>query len=145
MVRAHTRDGPRHTGGRPATSGQAMVETIIALTIVMLIVMGLIHLSMLAATRHVLNFAAFSAARASVYGAAGDQQRSNSLVQTIIRVLPRGTQLAQAFPQGGNYRVVAWSPFAYPFSGTTGRTLVTSQAPMYSQPTIEEAGDNASR
>ena len=145
MLRVQTRSGPRHTGGRPTASGQAMVETIIALTIVMLIVMGLIHLSMLAATRHVLNFAAFSAARSSVYGAAGDQQRSNSLVQTIIRVLPRGTQLSQASPQGGNYRVVAWSPFAYPFSGTTGRTLVTSLAPMYAQSTIAEAGDNASR
>ncbi len=75
-----------------------MVETIIALTLVMLIVMGLIHLSMLAATRHVLNFAAFSAARASVYGTAGDQQRSDSLVRTLLRVLPRGTTLSQARP-----------------------------------------------
>jgi hypothetical protein len=130
--------------GRRRTSGQALVETIIALTIVMTIVLGLINLAMLASTRHMLNFAAFSAARAAVYGRAGDPQDPDSVVRTVVDRLPRGTRLQDAGEDANDdYVVTVWAPFSYPMSGTGGRSMVRSKAPMYVQPDIPEVGDNA--
>jgi hypothetical protein len=60
---------------RQGESGQSLTETIIALTIVLAIFFGLVHLSLLAVTRHVCNYAAFAGARAALYAGQGDQQQ----------------------------------------------------------------------
>jgi len=140
----HRAEVPTHRVRR--TSGQSLVETVIALTIIMMIVLGLIQLSMLAVTRHVSNYAAFAAARASVYGASGLMQ-AQAAARDITSVLPRGTQFLGALPSGSSLRVQVSSPFAYPLftTGPGGKVIVAAQAPTYTQPTILEAGDNASR
>lgn len=143
MPDGHSRRRTGRRCGQRRASGQAMVETIIALTIVMLIVMALINLAMLASTRHVLNFAAFSGARAAVYGGAGNQIDPRSLVRTVTDELPRGTTLVEATPGSNDFVVRVIAPFGYPLSGTGSRTPVVSRAPMYRQPEIKEAGDNA--
>ena len=135
---------PGRRCGIRRTSGQAFVETIIALTIVLTIVLGLINLAMLASTRHMLNFAAFSAARASVYGSAGDPTDPDSIVRTVVDRLPRGTTLVTAGEDANDdYVITVWAPFGYPLSGTGTRSLVRSKAPMYRQPDVPETGDNA--
>jgi hypothetical protein len=143
IARGYRRRGPGRRCGRSRTSGQALVETIIALTIVMLIVVGLIQLSMLASVRHMLNFAAFSAARGSVYGPLPNQFNDDSLVRAVTDPLPRGTHLVLSRPERDVYRVTVDAPFGYPLSGTPGRTLVSSVAPLYAQRDIREKGDNA--
>ena len=125
------------------TSGQSLVETMIALMIIMMIVLGLIHLSMLAATRHVSNYAAFSAARAAMYdGFSGAQGAASD----ITGVLPKGTRFLGAMPGLGTMRFEVNSPFAYPlFSNFSfGGVMVAARAPTYKQPFINESGDNAS-
>lgn len=144
----------RYRANGPAASldaaGQSLVETTIALTIVLLVVFALVHLSMLAVTRHLANFAAFSAARASVYAGAGDRGRAEEAARSILRVLPRGTEFVRLDPNvsgRGMLRVEVLSPFSYPLfsSGAGGKVTVAAEAPLYVQPSIAEAGDNASR
>jgi len=140
-----THAGPSETRppGWRRVSGQSMVETIIALSIVVLIVFGLIHLSLLAVTRHVCNLAAFSGARAAVYD--GSPIRASQAARAITGVLPSGTWFRSAERSAGGFRVRVESPFGYPLTGPGGRAIVTSVAPMYVQPHILEVGDNASR
>lgn len=131
------------------TDGQSLVETLIALTMIMAMVIGLIHLSFLAATRHVCNFAAFTAARILAYGG-GERGRADQAARTITAMLPRGTVFLRASPgqgcaSGECVKVQVQSPFAYPLSGPGGRVVVASEAPLYEQPTIGEVGDNAQR
>jgi hypothetical protein len=140
-------NGPVASG---SAAGQSLVETTIALTIVLLVVFALIHLSMLAVTRHVANFAAFSAARASVYTGAGDRGRAEDSARSILRILPRGTEFLRLQPDAGGrgtLRVEVLSPFSYPLfsGGAHGKVRVAAEAPLYVQPTIAETGDNASR
>ncbi|MCX6552464.1 MAG: pilus assembly protein [Acidobacteria bacterium] len=127
------------------TSGQSLVETIIALTLLMTMILGLIHLSFLAVTRLVCNLAAFEAARASVYSGAGDYPRAYETARSITSMLPAGTRLMLAVPQQDTFRVQVHSPFGYPLTGPGGRAIVASEAPMYTQPDIPEVGDNARR
>lgn len=143
----HRTNGPAASRG---ASGQSLVETTIALTIVLLVVFALIHLSMLAVTRHIANFAAFSAARASVYSGASDRGRAEQTARSILRILPRGTEFLRLDPNvpgRGTLRVEVLSPFSYPLfsSGASGKVTVAAEAPLYVQPSIAEAGDNASR
>lgn len=141
---------PTHAGpseARPPRrrrdSGQSMVEAVIALSIVVLIVFGLIHLSVLAVTRHVCNLAAFSGARSAVYD--GSLTRSGQAARAITGVLPSGTRFLSAERSPGGFRVRVDSPFGYPLTGPGGRAVVTSVVPLYVQPYIPEVGDNASR
>lgn len=143
---------PFHAGSSEArppgwrrVAGQSMVETVIALSTVVLIVFGLIHLSMLAVTRHVCNLAAFSGARAAVYGGTGSLSSAAQASRAITGTLPSGTRFLSARPASGGFRVQVDSPFGYPLTGPGGRAVVTAVAPMYVQPDIREAGDNASR
>jgi hypothetical protein len=139
--------GP-HEARLPArlrASGQSLVETVIALSIVVMIVFGLIHLSLLVVSRHVCNFAAFSGARASVYGGTGDQSRAQEAARVVTGFLPSGTRFLWARPSAGRFRVQIDSPFGYPLTGPGGHAIVSSAVPMYVQPPVPEVGDNASR
>lgn len=136
----------RHAWRR--VGGQSLVETIIALTIVLLVVLALIHTSMLAVTRHVANYAAFAGARAAAYGEAQDRSRAEQAARFITRVLPTGTQflrLQPNVPGRGTLRVEVASPFSYPLFSNSGggKVIVAAEAPLYKQPDIPEAGDNA--
>ncbi len=127
------------------TSGQSLVETIIALSLLMMIILGLIHLSFLAVTRHVCNLAAFQGARVSVYGGLGEAPRAYQAARTVTGMLPAGSRLMLAVPGRDTFTVQVHSPFGYPLSGPGGRAIVKSEAPMYTQPNIPEEGDNARR
>lgn len=135
---------PRRRGGE---AGQALTETIISLTIVLAVFWGLIHISLLAVTRHVSNYAAFAGARASVYGGAGSSFRGQAAAHQITGTLPRGTQFLWGRAQGRRYRVELLSPFSYALfsSGRGSLVTVASESPLYVQPNIPEAGDNAGR
>jgi hypothetical protein len=144
------REDARHHAGRwrrRNETGQSLTETIIALTIVLTIVFGLIHLSFLAVTRHVCNFAAFAGARATVYGGAGDDSRGQAAARSIVQMLGRGTTFLQSSADSSGYRVDVLSPFSYPLfnNGAGSKIRVSSLAPRYTQPSISEAGDNARR
>ncbi|MEW5982529.1 MAG: TadE family protein [Acidobacteriota bacterium] len=128
------------------TSGQSMVETCVSLTIVMMIVLALIHLSMLAVTRHVTNYAAFAGARVAMYGGRQDA-RPREAGTTVLRILPWGGGASKLERVGDNYRVELRVPFAYPLFNNApgGRTVVRSEAPVCAQPDIPETGDNAAK
>jgi hypothetical protein len=132
---------------RRGESGQSLTETIIALTIVLAIFFGLVHLSLLAVTRHVCNYAAFAGARASLYNGAGDQTRAEAAARAIVGTLGRGTTFERGVYDQSTYRVVVLSPFAYPLfnNGGGAKIYVASAARMYAQPSIPEEGDNAAR
>ena len=133
---------------RRGESGQSFTETIIALTIVLAIFFGLVHLSLLAVTRHVCNYAAFAGARTSVYGGADDASRGESAAQTITSVMGRGTIFVSGVNDGSKFRVEVLSPFSYAFfdNGGGSRVWVASEAPVYTQsPSPREKGDNAGR
>ena len=128
-------------------SGQSLTETIIALTIVLAIFFGLVHLSLLAVTRHVCNYAAFAGARATVYGEAGDQSRAEAAARSITGMMGRGTTFVRGVSTRSRYRVEVLSPFAYPLfnNGGGAKIWVASEAPSYVQPAVPETGDNAAR
>ena len=132
---------------RLGESGQSLTETIIALTIVLAIFFGLVHLSLLAVTRHVCNYAAFAGARASLYAGQGDQPRAESAARDIVRMLGRGTTFVRADSGRSSFRVTVLSPFAYPLfnNGGGAKIYVASESRMFPQPSIPEAGDNAQR
>lgn len=135
---------------RRPSLGQSLVETVLALTIILLVVFALLHLSMLAVTRHVANYAAFAGARASVYTGVADRSRAETAARVITRVLPTGTEFRRLYPHvpgRGTLRVELLSPFSYPLFGSGGssKVMVAAEAPLYVQPDIREVGDNASR
>lgn len=51
-----------------ARRGQAAVESMLMMAFVVLLVFGLMHLTMLMATRYMVNYAAFAASRAAMVG-----------------------------------------------------------------------------
>jgi hypothetical protein len=133
---------------RRGDTGQSLTETVIALTIVLAIFFGLVHLSLLAVTRHVCNFAAFSGARASVYGGGEDQAQATFAARDATRMMGRGTAFVAAYGDGSRFQVKVLSPFSYALfdNGGGSRIWVASEAPMYVQsPSPPEIGDNASR
>lgn len=133
---------------RPGEAGQSMTETVVALTIVLAIVFGLIHLSLLAITRHVCNYAAFAGARASMYGGAGDAMNAQAAARGIVSMMGRGTSFVSGVGDSSRYRVEVLSPFIYPLfnNGGGSKVRVASVAPQYTQrPNPPEKGDNAGR
>ncbi len=132
---------------RQEESGQSLTETIIALTIVLAIFFGLVHLSLLAVTRHVCNYAAFAGARASLYDGVGAQPQAESAARDIVTMLGRGTTFVSGTSTRTSFRVVVLSPFSYPLfdNGGGAKVYVASESRMFPQPSIPEAGDNAKR
>ena len=133
---------------RRGESGQALTETIVALTIVLAVFFGLVHLSLLAVTRHVCNYAAFAGARASVYGGIDDQLRGQAAARSVTSMMGRGTTFMKGYGDGTRFRVEVLSPFSYALfnNGGGAQIRVASVAPMYVQrPVPPEKGDNAGR
>ena len=141
-------DAARRSGStrRRGESGQSLTETIIALTIVLAVFFGLVHLSLLAVTRHVCNYAAFAGARASIYGGIDDQMRGQAAARSVTSMMGRGTTFMMGYGNGTQFRVQVLSPFSYALfdNGGGAKVIVASVAPMYVQrPVPPEKGDNA--
>jgi len=133
--------------GRRGERGQSFTETLVALTIVLAIFFGLLHLSLLAVTRHVCNYAAFAGARAAMYGEAADAYQASAAANDVTRMLGRGTDFVSGSSYGATFRVQVRSPFSYALFNNSGgaKVIVQSEAPMVTQsPVPKEGGDNAS-
>jgi hypothetical protein len=131
-------------------SGQAVTETVLSLAFIMLLVLGLIHLTFLASTKHIVNYAAFAGARASMYGASDAARAGGPMdrwaVEEVTGMMDWGRPpLGQA--AGNGYRVQYPTPFALPlFNHAAGNVvIVTSVVPIARQPDLPEEGDNAAR
>jgi hypothetical protein len=149
------RAGPRVAGAVPRAvwrgrAGQAVTETVLALAFILLIVLGLIHLTFLASTKHIVNYAAFAGARASMYSASDAARSGGGLdagaVEAITRMMYWGRR-AQGQTTGDSYKVQYPTPFAMPlFRNAAGNVvIVTAVAPIPRQPDLPEEGDNAAR
>jgi Flp pilus assembly protein TadG len=128
--------------------GQAFVETAISLVFLMLLVLGLLQLTLLVTSKHLVNYAAFAAGRAGLYGASNDPASNGAdreAADSVLRMFNVGRS-PSAYPIGGGY-VVRWgTPFSlplFPFAG--GIVWVESHVPSARQPYIGEYGDNAGR
>jgi hypothetical protein len=133
-----------------SASGQAVTETVLSLAFIMLIVLGLIHLTFLASTKHIVNYAAFAGARASMYSASDASRAGGPMdrlaVEEVTGMMNWGRP-PQSGPATGGYRVQYPTPFALPlFNHAAGNVvIVTSVAPIARQPDLPERGDNAAR
>lgn len=119
--------------------GQSMVETLLSLSLLLVIVMGLLQLALLASTRHVVNYAAFAGARASLYGNQGD---GRAAARDVTRILGYATRTPTLSPGRTRFRVRYPTPFALPiFNQGQREVVVTGEAPVFVQPTLR-GGDN---
>jgi hypothetical protein len=69
-------------------AGQSTTETLLVMSFLMLLVFGLVHMSMLATTKYLVNFAAFSAARATLIGRSAQTGATSALTTTLRWSLP---------------------------------------------------------
>lgn len=149
--------GALRVGRRPLASrvwrnaeGQSFAETVIALSLVMMFVLAIIYLSLLASTKHFVNYAAFTGARAAMYGGGAPWPTGGSLdgpaVRAVTSMINWGTTPENGETRDG-YRVAYPTPLAYPlFNDPPGHIVkVYSIAPVARQPVIREEGDNAER
>lgn len=115
-----------------------MVETLLSLSFLLVVVLALIQLALLAATRHVVNYAAFAGARASVYGGRGD---AVAAARDVTRILDYGRPATVSVGASG-VRVRYPTPFALPiFNQGQRQVVVQGEAPMIVQPLVS-GGDN---
>jgi hypothetical protein len=135
-------------GGAP---GQAVTETVLSLAFILLIVLALAHLTFLASTKHIVNYAAFAGARASMYNAAdvaraGGGAMDQRAVEAITGMMYWGRP-AHGEAMGSAYRVEYPTPFVLPLLNHAAGSvvIVTSVAPVARQPDLPEEGDNAAR
>jgi hypothetical protein len=122
------------------------VETCLALSFLLTIVFALLFLALLASTKHIVNYAAFAGARASMYGASDSRSAGQDrlAVREVTRMMNWGRPAtSDATPQG--YRVSYPTPLAFPlFNHAAGNiVIVTAVSPVPQQPSIPEQGDNA--
>ena len=143
--------GATRSGVCRNASGQAVVETVLSLAFILMILLGLLHLTFLASTKHMVNYAAFAGARASMYSAADSARYAGGpmdrlAVQEVTGMLDWGRPPRTA-RVGNGYRVEYPTPFAFPlFNDAAGNVVVvTSVAPIARQPDLPEVGDNAAR
>jgi hypothetical protein len=133
--------------------GQATVETLVTLGFVLFLMLTLIHLSLLSATKMMANYAAFSAGRTSMVRAAGScstlaggllsGQVAAMSVLDNLRWSSVAVPLATCTSSGGRQgvAVVYMTPFGRPIVSTDVPVIAFSASPV--QPSISESGDNA--
>jgi hypothetical protein len=129
--------------------GQAATETMMMMMFLLLLIFGFIHISMFAATKYMVNLAAFAAGRTAMVK--GDDRRATVEVLDNIRWTPA----ANATTEKGslNYRgkgrdgifVTFPVPFGLPVFNNipAGGLKIKSFAPFVEQPDVPERGDNA--
>lgn len=139
--------GPWREGGQSAT------ETIIMMAFLSLLIFGFIHMCMLATTKYLVNFAAFSVARAEMVG--GSRQEAADGAMAYLRwwsnpfanrktVQGPVTRTVRGKSRTGftvTYRV----PFGLPIFNNipAGGIALVGFSPYVRQPNIPEEGDNA--
>jgi len=116
-----------------------MVETLLSLSLLLFVVMGLLQLALLAATRHVVNYAAFAGARASLYGQAG---QGIAAARDVTNILGYATRAPTFNADRSAFRVQYPTPFALPiFNQGQREVVVVGEAPVFTQPALR-GGDN---
>lgn len=131
--------------------GQAATETMMMMMFLLLMIFGLAHFSMLAATKQMLDYAAFAAARTALVD--GDRATAARVVMDAsLRWSNQTPAVANgdcsSRPPGLNRRglqVRIRVPFGLPIFNNipAGGIEIRSLAPCIVQPEINESGDNA--
>ena len=127
---------------RKGERGQSLVETLIALTFLFFLVQALIQLVLLASTRHLVNYAAFAGARASLYGDGTAARQGREAVRQIGRLLDWGPDAQVVSSSRTRYRVRYPTPLAMPIFTQRRQVPVLGEAPAVRQ-NVPERGDNA--
>jgi Flp pilus assembly protein TadG len=130
---------PQRTGER----GQSTTETLLMMMFLMLLIFGVVHLSMLATTKYLVNFAAFSGARTAMIGGSA-QAGAESALLYLRWSKPAAHDNSSKTIRGKTRRGVSVSYFV-PFAGFFDPQVpsLTGFAPYTKQPNIPEEGDNA--
>lgn len=141
--------------GHGYQDGQATTETMMMMAFLMLLIFGFIHLSMLMATKYMVNYSAFAAARAAMVGAGAagrelaafgvmDNLRWNDNLVANTPIALEGSRTIRGVNRDGmevTYRV----PFGLPIFAALppGGLAIESFAPTGPDWSgVTEAGDN---
>ena len=145
----------RNTG---PSRGQATTETMIMMIFVVLLIFGFVHMTMLIATKYMVNYAAFAAARTGTVG--GNTSTAAAEVIQNLRwwVVPSSAQCGSfgakctVSPEVRNIRGKSRTglavryrvPFGLPIFNDlpAGGIEVVAFAPLVIQPPVPNTGDN---
>lgn len=141
------------------TRGQAMTETMIVMSFLLLMVFGFVHFAMLTATKSIVNLAAFSAARAAMvngFDSGSPLAPSYVAAASVIDNLrwwgnnpalnrPEFPLSRQTLHDRDGVLVTFKVPFGMPIFNEvpSGGIPVEGFSPLVIQPEIPERGDNA--
>jgi hypothetical protein len=121
------------------------------MSLVLLFIFGLLHLSMMMVTKYMVNYAAFAAARTAMVRGVGASEVQDAAQQAleILQWWPKGNErnVPEVEYDGAReglivrYRI----PFGLPIFDTVSPNglVVEGFAPVAEQPNIPETGDNA--
>jgi len=138
-------------------AGQAALETMIVMGFLFTLIFGFVHICMFVATKSLTNYAAFTAARATLVGGNRDlaarqvlselQWWDGGWVANQARILVQSNQLGPRYSGGlrrRGVRVSYWLPFGYPvFRGGLGSVRAIGFAPEETPHTsVGDEGDN---
>ena len=145
--------------GRRHVRGQATTETMIMMMFLLLMIFGLVHMTMLVATKYVVNYAAYVAARTEMVR--GDGFTGKTIAWTAAYMvlsdnahwwssplknspdIPLGSDVSMYGREG--LTVTYHVPFGLPIFNSidSGGVKIVGFSPVAVQPEIEEKGDNA--
>lgn len=141
-----------------SSAGQAMTETMMVMSFLLLMVFGFVHFSMLTATKSLVNLSAFTAARAAmVHGFdSGDPASPSYLAAASVldnlrwwsnplKNLPQFPLQQTTLRDRDGILVTYRVPFGLPIFSSLdpGGLPVEGFAPLAIQPDVAEEGDNA--
>jgi hypothetical protein len=137
--------------GARSSSGQAALETMLSMYLVILFIWGLVHLSMMMVTKYMVNYAAFCAARTAMVRGTGASEVQESAQQALEIVQWWGSGNDKNIPDveydagRGGIVVQYHIPFGSPIFTTFAASglVIEGFAPVTEQPSIPEKGDNA--
>lgn len=121
--------------------GQSTTETLLVMSFLMLLIFGFVHMSMLATTKYLVDFAAFSGARSALVGRSA-QSGATAALSTLEWSSPSAQENTQRTIRGAT-RTGVTVRYAVPFGGIFNVPVITGFAPALRQPDIPEVGDNA--
>jgi Flp pilus assembly protein TadG len=122
--------------------GQSTTETLLMMMFLMLLIFGFIHLSMLATTKYLVNFAAFSAGRTAMIGQPARLGTASALLYLRWDQFPRTTDNTSKTIRGKTRSGITVT-YDVPFAAFFNKTSLTGFSPYTKQPNIPEEGDNA--
>jgi hypothetical protein len=139
----------RRRGDRSSEAGQATLETLLTMALVLLFIFGLLHLTMMMTTKFLVNYAAFAAARVAMVRGTGADEVTEAARQAmeIWQWWPGDSDANvpevsyDAGREGMVVRYRVW--FVSPIFTNVAHVSVEGFAPVAEQPDIPEEGDNA--